>query len=185
MSHKNQRFFSKINVSINDIDRQEGDPKGCWWFTPNGELAGEITLKELNVLIANHFHRSSIQSNPSFVRDPGFDQFIAELQRVQYVATREGECPSFDLVAAALALAPKPIPVTERLPGPEDFCGHPRDGQGQWCWGRFSWRETAAGAPIVWRLMRVDSLIARGSAWLPWWAIPLPAADAVKVQGNG
>jgi hypothetical protein len=76
---------------------------------------------------------------------------------------------------------PQPIPVTERLPGPEDCCGNPRNGQGQWCWGRVRPR-TTAGTPVVWRLMRIDCLIEEAEDWLPWWAIPLPAADAGEVQ---
>ena len=75
----------------------------------------------------------------------------------------------------------EPIPVTERLPGPEDCCGNPRNGQGQWCWGRVRPR-TTAGTPVVWRLMRIDCLIEEAEDWLPWWAIPLPAADAGEVQ---
>ena len=89
--------------------------------------------------------------------------------------------------ASMLELAapiPQPIPVTERLPGPEDCCGNPRNGQGQWCWGRVRPR-TTAGTPVVWRLMRIDCLIEEAEDWLPWWAIPLPAADAGEVQGNG
>ena len=86
--------------------------------------------------------------------------------------------------ASMLELAapiPQPIPVTERLPGPEDCCGNPRNGQGQWCWGRVRPR-TTAGTPVVWRLMRIDCLIEEAEDWLPWWAIPLPAADAGEVQ---
>jgi hypothetical protein len=76
---------------------------------------------------------------------------------------------------------PQPIPVTERLPGPEDCCGNPRNGQGQWCWGRVR-PQTTAGTPVVWRLMRIDCLIEEVEDWLPWWAIPLPAAGAGEGQ---
>jgi hypothetical protein len=69
-----------------------------------------------------------------------------------------------------------PIPIAERLPGPEDCCGNPRNGQGEWCWGRETPR-TPAGTPVIWRLMRRDCLEDEAAQWLPWWAIPIPTTQ--------
>jgi hypothetical protein len=69
-----------------------------------------------------------------------------------------------------------PIPVSERLPGPKDCCGNPRNGQGEWCWGRENPR-TPAGTPVIWRLMRRDCLEDEAAQWAPWWAIPIPTTQ--------
>lgn len=66
-----------------------------------------------------------------------------------------------------------PVPVSERLPGPKDCCGNPRNGEGRWCWGRV-WPQTAAGTPVVWRLMWIDCLMIEAVEWAPWWALPIP-----------
>jgi hypothetical protein len=63
----------------------------------------------------------------------------------------------------------QPIPVSERLPGPDDCCPNPRNGQGQWCWG---WAQDDG----CWRMMRWEWLSAEALAWAPWWAFPLPGA---------
>ena len=68
----------------------------------------------------------------------------------------------------------QPIPASERLPGSEDCCPNPRNGQGQWCWG---WVQPE---PIIysgcWRMMRWEWLFDEALAWAPWWAFPLPGA---------
>jgi hypothetical protein len=67
----------------------------------------------------------------------------------------------------------QPIPVSERLPGPDD-CSNPRTGLGRWCWG---WVQRD---PIpysgCWRMTRRERLSAEALAWAPWWALPLPGA---------
>jgi hypothetical protein len=65
-------------------------------------------------------------------------------------------------------ITPIPIPVSERLPGPEDL-----DAEGR-CW--FSSRLNADGR---WNLEdRTSGLSSRWySHWLPHWALPLPAVD--------
>jgi hypothetical protein len=70
----------------------------------------------------------------------------------------------------------EPVPVTERLPGPEDCCGNPRNGRGRWCWGRVL-PQTDAGTPVVWRLMLAESLIDEATHWLPHNALPAPGAE--------
>lgn len=71
---------------------------------------------------------------------------------------------------------PAPVPVSERLPGPEDCTTNPRNGQGQWCWG---WVQHD---PIPysgrWRMMRREWLADEAVAWLPANALPLPAPEA-------
>jgi len=74
---------------------------------------------------------------------------------------------------------PQSIPVSELLPGEGDCCGNPRNGEGQWCWGRVR-PQTAAGTPVVWRLMRIDCLIEEAVEWMPWWALPLPVVPATE-----
>jgi hypothetical protein len=75
--------------------------------------------------------------------------------------------------------AVKPVPVSERLPGPEDCCVNPRNGQGQWCWG---WVQHD---PVLysgrWRMMPREWLTDEALAWAPWWAFPVPTADKGEV----
>jgi hypothetical protein len=70
----------------------------------------------------------------------------------------------------------EPVPVAERLPGPKDCCGNPRNGRGRWCWGRVL-PQTDAGTPVVWRLMLVECLIDEATHWLPHHALPAPGAE--------
>jgi hypothetical protein len=96
------------------------------------------------------------------------------------------EIPGSGLLAFARAVlarwggaAVKPVPVSERLPGPEDCCVNPRNGQGQWCWG---WVQHD---PVLysgrWRMMPREWLTDEALAWAPWWAFPVPAADKGEV----
>ena len=68
---------------------------------------------------------------------------------------------------------PQPVPVSERLPGPEDCIANPRNGQGQWCWG---WCVEDSAVPFSgrWRMMRNPWLADEASHWLPAHALPLP-----------
>ena len=58
----------------------------------------------------------------------------------------------------------KPVPVAERLPGPEDF--HPEN---DWCWGWYDWR---------WRMMDSTCFYrgCKASHYAPYWALPVPTA---------
>ena len=71
----------------------------------------------------------------------------------------------------------EPVPVGERLPGPEDCTVNPRDGQGQWCWG---WVQFYDEIPYSgkWRMMRRNCLIDEASVWLPHHALPVPQQEA-------
>jgi hypothetical protein len=71
----------------------------------------------------------------------------------------------------------EPVPVAERLPGPEDCTVNPRDGQGQWCWGWVQWYDEIPYSG-KWRMMRRDCLIDEASAWLPYHALPVPQQEA-------
>jgi hypothetical protein len=76
----------------------------------------------------------------------------------------------------------QPIPVSERLPGPDDCCSNPRNGQGQWCWG-WVWpggmdRDDPIPYSGCWRMMRRQWLSDEALAWAPWWAIPLPGGHS-------
>jgi hypothetical protein len=70
---------------------------------------------------------------------------------------------------------PRPIPVTERLPGAEDCCINPRTKQGlpEWCWG---WTGAVPGVPYAgrWRMMGRSALPDEATHWLPAHALPLP-----------
>jgi hypothetical protein len=66
----------------------------------------------------------------------------------------------------------EPVPVDERLPGPEDCCVNPRNGQGQWCWG---WvQHDSLPYSGRWRIMRSQWLTDEALFWLPHWALPVP-----------
>jgi hypothetical protein len=56
----------------------------------------------------------------------------------------------------------KPVPVAERLPGPEDY--HPDN---DWCWGWYGWR---------WRMMDSTCFYpgCETTHWLPHHILPLP-----------
>ena len=75
-----------------------------------------------------------------------------------------------------------PIPVSERLPGPEDCCGNPRNGRGEWCWGRQR-PGTPAGTPVIWRLMMRECLVDEAIEWAPWWAFPIPTTQEDSDNG--
>jgi hypothetical protein len=84
-----------------------------------------------------------------------------------------------ETIRAALARfgrpAIEPVPVSERLPEPEDCCQHPRRKSGEWCWGQERAR-TSHGLRAVWRFMNREDIAVEAEAWAPWWAIPLPVA---------
>jgi hypothetical protein len=68
---------------------------------------------------------------------------------------------------------PTPIPVAERLPGPEDCI---QRGNDHWCWGQE--RSFLTGqAAARWRMMRVSSLEDEAVGWLPANALPVPTND--------
>jgi hypothetical protein len=74
----------------------------------------------------------------------------------------------------------QPIPVSERLPGPDDCTPWPDTTTISWCWaatdhdGEWGWNQYSIGPSDfndnLGRIMR-----GRGyTHWAPWWAIPLP-----------
>jgi hypothetical protein len=68
---------------------------------------------------------------------------------------------------------PASVPVSERLPGPEDCVRRYED---DWCWGQE--RSLLTGeAAFRWRLMRVSALVDEAASWLPAHALPLPAEE--------
>ena len=69
-------------------------------------------------------------------------------------------------------VTPVPVPVTERLPGPEDCTPHPRTKRGNWCWG-FERCEVSLARPARWRLMHMETVEMEASHWLPAQALPL------------
>lgn len=72
--------------------------------------------------------------------------------------------------------APQPVPISERLPRPEDCVPHPRTKLGNWCWG-FEQCEVSLARPARWRLMHMETVEMEASHWLPAHAIPLPTAN--------
>jgi hypothetical protein len=85
-------------------------------------------------------------------------------------------CELLNFARAVLAAAgshPTPIPVAERLPGPEDCI---QRGNDHWCWGQE--RSFLTGqAAARWRMMRVSSLEDEAVGWLPVNALLVPAND--------
>jgi hypothetical protein len=84
----------------------------------------------------------------------------------------------------------QPIPVSERLPGPEDctpwpdttnisWCWAATDDDGEWGWSQCSIRPSDFGDSLS-RIMR-----GRGCThWAPWWALPLPGATEEVGEGQ-
>jgi hypothetical protein len=66
------------------------------------------------------------------------------------------------LITKYASPAIKPVPVAERLPGPENF--HPEN---DWCWGWYGWR---------WRMMDRTCFYpgCEASHYAPHWALPVP-----------
>jgi hypothetical protein len=87
--------------------------------------------------------------------------------------TNPCELLNFARAVIALVEPPTPIPVAERLPGPEDCV---QRGNDHWCWGQE--RSFLTGqAAARWRMMRVSSLEDEAVGWLPVNALPVPADD--------
>jgi hypothetical protein len=104
----------------------------------------------------------------------GFESepFDAVIEWTQFVLARHG-CPTF-----------QPIPVSERLPGPEDCTPWPDTTTISWCWvatdddGEWGWNQCSIGpsdfGDNLSRIMR-----GRGyTHWAPWWAFPLPGGHS-------
>ena len=77
--------------------------------------------------------------------------------------------------------APVPVPVDERLPGPEDCVPHPRTKLGNWCWG-FERCEVSLARPARWRLMHMETVEMEASHWLEAQSLPLPAPQGGEVE---
>ena len=112
--------------------------------------------------------------------DCGFDsQEISGFDGGNAFRDHGWECTDAQLLAFAAQLLArfgrptiKPVPVAERLPGPEDCI---RRGDDDWCWGQE--RSLLTGqAAARWRLMRVSALTEEAVTWLPHWALPVPTA---------
>jgi hypothetical protein len=143
---------------------------GCTALQPQQEGV-EPTDADLDALERKHWKLDSVvEYEPGlgcrevFERQETFDHRAF----ARTVLTRYGR-PTF-----------QPIPVSERLPGPEDCCPNPRTGQGRWCWGWVQPGGMDRDDPIpysgCWRMMRWEWLSAEALAWAPWWAFPLPGA---------
>jgi len=81
----------------------------------------------------------------------------------------------------------QPIPVSERLPGPEDCCPNPRNGQRQWCWGWVP-GDSAELFSGFWTMLPRRLVANEVLAWAPWWSFPLPDhhfCDATEKVGEG
>jgi hypothetical protein len=72
----------------------------------------------------------------------------------------------------------EPVPVSERLPGPEDC-----DAEGR-CW--LHQPHPATPETPVWRLMpaRFASIIYGTTHWLPHWALPVPGVEGGELDGK-
>ena len=70
--------------------------------------------------------------------------------------------------------AVEPVPVAERLPGPEDL-----DDQGR-CWWLDRWQRHNGEIATVWLFRRPDDWapIPRPIDWAPHWALPVPQEGA-------
>jgi hypothetical protein len=77
-----------------------------------------------------------------------------------------------------LKCKPQLIYTKDRLPDSSDCCAHPRKHiTGEWCWG-LETSKASYGLEAAWKFMsREDISNGLAYAWLPWWAIPLPADD--------
>ncbi len=97
-------------------------------------------------------------------------------------------CELTALIMAVLARHGRPvftpIPIAERLPGPEDCAPSPGEpDSSSWCWTlqisnkfprgvMFDWVQTDA-----WDSSTAHFIQVRATHWLPWWAIPIPTTQ--------
>jgi hypothetical protein len=103
---------------------------------------------------------------------PNRAERAATVYGLRAVLTRHGR-PTF-----------QPIPVSERLPGPQDCTPWPDTTTISWCWvatdddGEWGWNQYSIGpsdfGDNLSRIMR-----GRGyTHWAPWWAFPLPGSHS-------
>jgi len=112
---------------------------------------------------------------------PTDEELISTYQSAYEPAWKRGEYSGchVDGLRAVLARwgrpAVEPVPVAERLPGPEDC-----DDQGR-CW----WLDRPLkNGPAHWMLRRQDDgLLIPFIAWAPHWAIPVPQEGADDSRG--
>ena len=71
---------------------------------------------------------------------------------------------------------PVPVPVSERLPGPEDCIPNPRNSEGEWCWG---WRQESSRSLFSgrWRMVPRGFVVEEATHWLPAHALPIPRSE--------
>lgn len=129
----------------------------------SGEMAHSGLLKRARAALACH-----TPAEPSEAEI--FEHWIEKFP--EYGST-DPVAWAYDVLQRWGSQTPKPIPISEKLPSPEHCCGNPRNGEGLWCWGREIPR-TAAGTPVIWRLMPLECLPVEAVDWLPYWALPLP-----------
>jgi hypothetical protein len=106
--------------------------------------------------------RAALNAPPLAPIEPNTDQVLRLAAIIRKVdgSHRLGAAALAEAILSHLA----PIPVSERLPGPEDC-----DDQGR-CWLHF-----LLGDDPTWTLEHYTSALCSGrSHWLPAWAIPLP-----------
>ena len=115
------------------------------------------------------FHESGYEPGKEVIRldKEGFHyngQFIAdagEAHRLMVEFLRQNTQPAIE-----------PVPVADRLPGPEDCTANPRTGEGQWCWGWVQHDDPPYSGR--WRMLRKEWLAGEAVAWLPHHVLPMP-----------
>ena len=138
-------------------------------------------LKGDDIVGAMNRARATLADEPPEPAPPA-DGEVAELVEWLQEEADDYECIGCEDSAAKCKRAadllqrlnpPQPVPVSERLPGPEVCVPHPRTKRGNWCWG-FERCEVSLARPARWRLMHMEAVEMEASHWLPAHALPLP-----------
>ena len=136
-------------------------------------------LQQLDRL-ANRARALLAEPEPEGPTDEELDELFTEIDQ-------SGEALSWRLYArAALARwgrpTPQPVPLSERLPGPEDLAPWPDEPDAShWCWfgleidGGFVWEQRSAAFSV--QLYSVSPSAGGATHWLPANALPTPEAN--------
>lgn len=163
-----QDLFAKIDALLDGIDRQEDDPRGGWWQTPDGALVGRIKLRELKELITAELAQP--ESEELFGLDDLRNAWNAQadaanswdelgMDEIIWFAQQQA-------IARYSRSAVAPVAVADRQPTME---AGDLDDQGRCWWG------DAGDEQFVpsWRLCEQPD-DSHFTHWRPYWAIPMP-----------